>query len=620
VKRALHTAVLAAIFAAASMVMLRDGGSSPIVWMDTFNDEREVQQCLAEDACTVVGVATSVPGVMHAVGWLQWRTALAWLGLGSDAVHVGVLALTASAAVLVFHLASRLGGVPVGVVACWLFLDRIDALLRLTALHNSSVLLFLGALFLLACTAVVERPGAATVALAALVGAVLANVHVVGVACGVSVAWVALLAPHRRWWLAAFGLVSFALATVVIAPGTWAYDLTTLLVRPAGHPVIPAVAENPLLRWALFGVGAWAVVSFVPVPAFRAYRRRAHGAIAVLAPLLVAFAIAPRLGLYPEPKYLLHAKAAVAVAAALPLALVLRPLWRAVPRVAGVLDVVLPFALAAVLLDPGILPGTSPGRSVSYERSPTLADLRAAATILRDRYGWDARRVREGFKTPYGITAQVGLEQSFATLVPAAPAAAAPSSVPRDASLVVVATTDLPTPLPPDWHVVRRMPEAAAVLVTLRSVMDWSLFELCTLPDGESEWTCAETATRAAAAETARAPGMPPSGRGWRGRIRVSAGLRPLSAGEAVAISMPRIATICGGRIVATPASAELDADGRHATITAVPATPSRVGFEWTVGAPECDVTTYDGAVPFVLEGEAAAVRVLDPILRGRVT
>jgi hypothetical protein len=621
VTRALHAVVLAALFAAAAIGMLRDGGSSPIVWMDTFNDEREVQRCLAEDACTLVGVATSVPGLMHAAGWLQWRSALARLGLGIDAVHVGVLVLTAIAAVLVFHLASRLGGVPVGVVACWLFLDRIDALLRVTALHNSSVLLFLGAVFLLACTAVVERPGAASVVLAALVGGIVANVHVVGVACGLSVAWVALLAPQRRVRLAALGSASFALATVAIAPGTWWYDLTTLLVRPAGHPVVPAGAENPLLGLALFGVGAWVVASLVPLPAFRgAHRRRAHGAVAVLAPLLGAFAIAPYLGLYPEPKYLLHAKAAAAVAAALPLALLVSPLWRTLPRVGAALDVVLPLALAAALLDPSLVPGMAHDGS-SYERSPTLADLRATATILRDQYGWDARRVRDGFKTPYGLTGQVGLAQAFATLAPA-PSAVAPPPTPRDAMLVTIAASDLPTPLPPVWHVVRRLPRAAAVLVTLRSVVDWSRSEACALADGEADWTCAEIRAPDAAADVdgGEATGMPRPGRGWRGRIRISATLRPLEPGERVAISMPRIATICGGRIVATPANAELDADGRHATITAPAETGSRVGFEWTVGAPECDVTAYDGAVPFVIEGDAAAVRAVAAIVRGRVT
>lgn len=619
-KRALHAVVLAALFAAALTALLRDGGSSPIVWMDTFNDEREVQRCLTEDACTLVGVATSVPGLMHAAGWLQWRSALAWLGLGIDAAHVAVLALMAVAAVLVFHLASRLGGVPAGVVACWLFLDRIDALLRVTALHNSSVLLFLGAVFLLTCTAVVARPGVASVALAALVAAVLANVHLVGVACGVSVVWVALLAPYRRWWLATFGAVAFGLTTVAIAPGTWSHDLTTLLVRPGGHPVIPAAAENPLLGWALFGVGAWALAILVPVPVFRVHRRRAHGAVAVLAPLLGAFAIAPSVGLYPEPKYLLHAKAAVAVAAALPLALALGPLWRALPRVAGALDVLLTLMLAAALLDPGIVPGAPRGSWVSYERTPTLADLRATATILRDRYGWDARRVRDGFKTPYGLTAQVGLEHAFATLVPAAPAAAAPSSAPRDASLVVIATTDLPTPLPPDWYVVRRMPQATAVLVTLRSVIDWGAFDVCALADGQADWSCEESGAHAATADEVDVPGMPTAGRGWRGRIRVSAELRSLATGESVAIAMPRIATVCGGRIVATPAGARLDVDGRHATITASADTSGRVAFEWAVGAPECDVTAYDGAVPFVVEGEADAVRAIETILRGRVT
>lgn len=618
-KRTLHGVALSVVFAAALAVVLRDGGTSPIAWMDTFNDEREVRQCLAQDACTLVGVSTSVPGIVHAVGWLQWRTALARLGLDIDTAHVTVLTLSALGAVLVFHVATRLGGTVAGVVAAGLFLDRIDALLRLTALHNSSALPFLGAVFLLACTAAVERPGAASLALAALVAAVIANVHVVGIACGASIVWVGVVAPRRRWLLAAFGLAVFTIATVAIAPGTWSYDFTTLLVRPVGHPVVPTPADNPLLLWAIVGVGAWMAASVVPSPAWRAYRRRAQGAIAVLAPLLAAFALAPRLGLYAEPKYLLHAKAAVAVAAALPVALLVRPLWRALPRVGGVLDGLLPFALAVVLLRPGMVPGLTHGPTAADDPTPTLGDLRAAATILHDRQGWDARHARVGFKTEYGVTAQVGLEQALA---PFGPAVAPPSTAPRDASLLVVATRELPAPLPPDWYVVRRWPQGASALVSLRSVIDWSAFDVCTLADGEAESTCTASGTRGGADAAGAIAGMPPAGRGWRGRIRISATVRPVAKDESVAIFMPRVALACGGRIIAAPESFQRDADGRRASATGPtpPSATSRVELEWTVGAPECGPLTYDGAVPYVVEGDGETVRALEVILRGRET
>ncbi|MDX2170647.1 MAG: hypothetical protein SF182_26480, partial [Deltaproteobacteria bacterium] len=185
--RVLHGAALVALCAAAWVVMLRLGGGSPIIWIDTFNDEREVRQCLGQNSCTLTGVTTSIPGLTHAVAWLQLRTVLAGFGVGLDGAHRAVQLLAALGAALLFHLAVRLGGGLAGAAAVWLYLDRIDAMLRASALYNSSLLLFLGAVLLLACVAVVERPGAGRVTLAALVAALLANVQLACVLSGASV-------------------------------------------------------------------------------------------------------------------------------------------------------------------------------------------------------------------------------------------------------------------------------------------------------------------------------------------------------------------------------------------------------------------------------------------------
>src|SRR6185369_9678856 len=200
----LTAATLIALFVASLLASLRLAGWSPIVWIDTFNDEQEVQRCLVDDSCTLTGMSTSVPGQAHAVTWLELRSLLAWLGVGLDGAHLAIQISNALAVVLVFHLATTLAGPVAGTFAAWLTMDHVEQFARATALYNTSPMLFFGAVLVLACTAAVARPGVASVALVALVAAVMANIHISCAMAGASIVWVALLAPRRRLLLAAF--------------------------------------------------------------------------------------------------------------------------------------------------------------------------------------------------------------------------------------------------------------------------------------------------------------------------------------------------------------------------------------------------------------------------------
>lgn len=597
-------------------------GTSPIVWVDTFNDENEVQRCLVHDSCTMTGVSTSVPGQVHSVAWLELRTLLAWFGVGLDGAHLAVQLLTALAAVLVFHLATQLGGELAGVAAVWIFMDRIEALLRVAALYNSSLLLFLGAVFALACTAAVVRPGLSAVALVALLAAVMANVHLACILAGASVLWVALLAPRRRLALAAFGAALFGLATVALAPPTWLHNLSSLLLHPAGHPAPPAAPpSNPTLLWSLFAVCAWLASIVVRAPAWIAYRRRAQGAMAVMVPFLAAFLVAPRLGLYAEPKYLLHLKAAGAIAAALPLALVAETALRAVSRrLLSTAEAAVPFGLSALMLLPGPTGIGAQGLSRDDEQTPTIDDVRTVARMLRDEHGWDVARVLERLKTPYGVTALIGLRQALEAAAPD-PQDGASDRAPtdgRNAIMMRIAAPALPAPLPPNWRVIRQSERAATVMVLSESPLEWSAFELCVRPADDSEWKCSETGWRFDAAGRIFVPDMPPPGLGWRGTIRMTVPLRSASQPDGAAIFMPRLASICGGHIPAQAGGGvRVDAGGRRATVEAHAdrSTAARITLEWEIGAPECAVSAYDSVVPFVVEGDIGSVRLVESIL-----
>jgi hypothetical protein len=622
-RQSVYAAALAAVLFSALVASLRAAGPSPIAWVDTFNDENEVQRCLVHDSCTMTGVSTSVPGQVHSVAWLELRTLLAWMGVGLGGAHLAIQLLNALAAVLVFHLATQLGGALAGVVSVWILLDGIDALLRVTALYNSSALLFLGAVFVLACTAAVERPGFRAVALVALVAAVMANVHLACVLTGASVLWVAVLAPRRRLLLAAFGALLFGLAAFALAPPTWVHNLSSLLQHPAGHPNPAAsAAHNPTLLWSLFAVCAWLASAVVRAPAWREYRRRAQGAMAVMVPFLAAFLIAPRFGLYPEPKYMLHVKAACAIAAALPLALLVGTALRAVShRLRSAVESAVPFALAALLVMPGSLRGSANGVGSDDERTPTVEDVTAVARILRDEQGWDVARVVERLKTPHGVTVLIGVRQALeaARQGPTADATGErPAGTSDGAILMRIGMPAVPDPPPSNWRVVRRSERMATVLVLTESPLDWSSFELCVRTAEAAEWTCTETGWRFDTIGRIFVPGMPPPGLGWRGTIRMSVPLRPTPPGDGAAIFMPRLRSICGGRVVSRPGGRlRVDADGRRATVEAQAdqTVSSGITLEWDVGSPECEVSAYDGVVPFVVEGNAESVRRVESIL-----
>ncbi len=567
-------------------------------------------------------MGASVPGLVLGVAWLELRTLIAWLGVGLTGAHLIMQLLNALAVVLVFHLATQLGGRLAGAAAVWILIVRIGApsIARTAALYNTIPLLFLGAVLLLACTAAVERPGALSVTLAALAAAVMANVHLACILTGGSVVWVALLAPRRPFRLAAFGATLFVLATFVVAPPGWLHNVTSLLQShrpPDGVTGVVTWQSNPVVPWAVFAVGAWLASLAVRTPTWVEYRRRSQGALAVLVPFVAAFLVAPRAGLDANAKYLAHVRAACAVAAALPLAVVadalLRPLRQVNEVLSGIISVFehsLPFALALCL--PFMV-------TVADERTPTIGDLDTVAHILHDERGWDVERMIENVKAPAPTTILMGLRRLAGEANAPTPVVAA---VGDSALLMVLELDDLPQPLPLNWKVVRRSARAAVILVLLQSRVDWKKFEVCMRPANGPEQPCVEAGWRIdETVPTLSVPNMPPSGRS-RGTLKLRLPLRPAVPGSSEEIYMPRMHDICGGQIAAISGSKyQIAADRRSAALMAPEpgqTGPSTIEIEWHLDSPECSVWAYDGLPPFFVEGDAASVRLMAAILRKR--
>ena len=610
----LNAVTLMTMFVAGMVGYLRYAGTSPIAWTDTLSDEHTVQRCLVENACTLEGMGTSIPGLVHGVGWLEVRTLLARLGLDVNGVHLLMQVLNALMVLLTFHVAKQLAGPLAGSLAVAILGVTY---VRFTALYNTSPLPFLGAVFVLACTAAVERPGVPAVVLAALVAAVMANIHMACVVTGVSVVWVALLAPRRRFALAGLGAVSFALATFLVAPPGWLHNLASVLQPHDANA--PAARAMPVpygdLYWMQVASVAW-VASFAGRdPVWVTYRRQCSGALAVLIPFLAAFSLAAHLGVDPRTKYLAHLKPAGAIAVAVPIALLARARCRNAlsRRILRSLEQILPFVAALMVAVP------APSAFLADdERTPTMRDLAAVGRMLHSERGWNMPAIFERLKTPQSALVFTAI-QRFGS-VPSGPMPAA-ADLATTALLLRLGADVLPQPVPPNWRVVRRSTRAATVMVFMPSTrIDWSTFQICTQPADAVAPACSEGSMRLdATAPIVIAPGMPSPIQRRRGTLTLQVPLRPPAPESVEAIFMPRMRDVCGGYIVSpTAPGLDVSADRRHAILSAPPAgatPPATLALQWHILAPECDGTSYDGLPPFFVEGDRDSVRFLEGII-----
>jgi hypothetical protein len=602
----------------AALIANQRAPTAPIAWSDTIYDQSHVDRCMADDRCTLIGTATSIPGLFHAVVWLDVRTLLHWLGVRPTGLLRTVLVLNALTAAIVFQLASRLGGLLAGAIATIVLVFGIDLGFPVDAVHNLSVLPFLGAVLTVACSAVVAAPGVATVALAALVAAVMANIHVVCVLTGASVVWTALAARRRRLGLAAVAAIVFTVATVGFAPSSWQQNLLVLLggSESAGGPatVAPSWPRMDVAGWSLLAVAIWGGSLLTRAPAWAAARRDSIGALAIVVPTLTAALIAPAFGVRTEAKYLIPVHAACATAVGLALGRLAQTVvsTELSPAIGRIVELASPFAVAVAVALGATLAVEHP------EQAMTLDDLAAAAHLLRAEERWDDRHIVRAFSTPERADALTGLLQHLAA---DAPPRSAGDGADDTAMLINLKEDELPDPLPPTWRVLRRSASKVSVLVLSRARLDWRRFELCVPGPNERTARCNPVTwdgldPRRDAVN--RLPHMPPAGVRWTGVLRLRVPLLRQTSAAPGAVFMPR-GSLCGGRIAAVRGITSTITDDRRRVTFGPPGTePADVELEWTVGAPECDVLQYDGFPPFIIEGKATDVDLLEQAFRRR--
>jgi hypothetical protein len=617
-------AALVLIAVVAFVVARRFGGPSALVWSDTFNDQAEVQRCLERSECTIYGIGTSVPGFVHAGGWLQLRDLLSVMGLSLDQQILLLQMLDAVGVMLAAMTAWFIGGPIAAAVATWAVWCRYSTVgVAYYALYNSLPMAFLGAVFLAACVNAVQRPTARSVAAAGFVGAILANVHFAGVACGITSALIGTMAPKGRVRFALIGAAAFSLGAVLISPATWLHAATYVLSHPTGErreiATVPLTAE-PLVVDGLWLTAVW-VVAALAGGRFRNFRRRLGPEIAIIAPPVVMFTLAALTGrINPTGKYVAQLRAPVAVALAVIVSSSLEvlgslavgtrdrlsPRWRAtfnaliqIPPYVG--------ALALLTSQPNYL------NPVALR----LKDIEAAARILREDLGWDFETAVRNLKAPDNHDVLAAWKLMYPEWV-----RGSVRSDERDqednAVLLRVSVHDLPNPIPREWRIVSAYNTEATIVAMVPSWIDWSAYTVCVVSRQEGPEHCTDTGlVDPSSPYSIDQDVMPDSGAIFVGDIlRLRFSLRNAPPGEVHRLFMPHHPSqMCSGRIIAVPAGSRIEAEGRQATLVSPfkgPDAPAVV-LEWDLSACRGG---YSGFPPFFLEGPTNMVGPLAELLR----
>ncbi len=598
--------LLLALFVASMALIHAASGPSPILWLDTLNDQRDVMRCLANDACTSLGEETSIRGIHHATGWLDLLSLGAVARLRVDDLHVVLQVLEAGGTVLVASLAARGGGRPAGVLAALAFLSFVPAVEEPLALYDISLLPFLGAALLFVGAEAAERPRPASIALFALLASVVANIHAVGIVAGASVVWIALLAPRRRLALACLGGLVFALGTFAIGPGTWISNAAHVLSMARGGSAHGPMTWNSgalFSRRALFA----ALAASTAVLARRCgaeVRGLVHAALAIALPLVVAFlAAASTSTITASDRYLAHAVASGAVLMAMLVALapaVLAPQKR-VAALGCALSSVL---VVSILFAQRRAKGTS-----GHDLDITFAEAGAVPGELSAR-GWTYARVYRSLRSRQSVA----ILSSFDLLNPGFPMGPSGDD-PTSVYALKVPANAIPSSLPEGWVVAHRSASTALLLVFARSSLDWDHYQACgsfatDRPCRDSGLSLADDEKRAC---VYCVPGMPAPNEPARRSLQLRIPVLRQAAGLRSAIFMPRRWDLCGGSIVeVTPSSASIAPDGRRATWVPPADDASTVALRWEIGSTDCDLPSYSGMPPFFIEGDPQTVEAIE--------
>ncbi|MBN2495894.1 MAG: hypothetical protein JXR96_14985 [Deltaproteobacteria bacterium] len=594
-RRALLWALGCLCLAAALFAMLRRAGSSPLLWIDTLNDERQVRNCLQTDCCELHGATVSFGSLVQGASWQQMRSALAVLGGGVELAHILWAVIDSLCVCLLLLAGLRLGFPWAGALAAAMSLVMLDKVeFTQQMVWNFRPLFSLSVLCLLLCLACIQRPRFLLAAAAAFPAALACNIHLAAAPLGLAVLFACLFpAGARLCRLLGAGLVLLAVCGLS-SPQAWWHDLGLLL---GGHwlPVPSARAGHVFYPVAIAGLAASAGLGLLAcLPRLRG---PALLLLAVALPATAAFVtLKSCLELSQTDRYLLPSVPAIALGLGLAAqagldALARRlPLLPELPRLPAQSAPVVAAAVVMMLIPPG---HTDREDALQYRHLYRVADFTASRA-------WSQQATFRRLRGPRTALLLEGL---------AAERHLPGSDEQSDRTLYVW----LGQLVCKSGQVLERSLDRSLVVAEQPAALDWGgPLEIC------ASGTCEQILLKPSSERSKPSYAldhMPDPGHVSRVPVRLRLRVPLLrSRTQTLEVRLPQ-APCGGGRILDLPPGAEVLAGGRAVLLPAT--VEGSLGFEWLLGSPACPASTYDGFLPPIVEGRPGEVGCIAAAMSG---
>ncbi|MBW2702322.1 MAG: hypothetical protein JRF33_16000 [Deltaproteobacteria bacterium] len=316
------------VFLGALLGLWLRAGSSPRIWVDTLNDERQVITCLAGyGSCELHGAPVSFGHLLQGASWQEMRAAMVVAGLDLESSHILWLALEAACWLLLVLAGLRLGGPGGALLAGLLGLASAESCeCWRPMLWNFRPLFALGILAL-ALMFRLAGPGDAQrrtkFLTATLLGAVIGisqSIHLVSLILVPGMVLAALLSVRFRWGCLLVSLASLTSVALLSSVGGWEHNLDALLSwqwLPDSNRM-PSAPGAPWFNLP-FVLGLIALATLIAGLRFSPSSKRFPGwiGLAVLVTGLGLFGLGQSLfALTPTDRYLLPVMPAVALSLA----------------------------------------------------------------------------------------------------------------------------------------------------------------------------------------------------------------------------------------------------------------------------------------------------------------